>query len=119
MGLPMANASDGERRRFERRPIQLPLSVSTTVRRDRVGMIRDLSISGVLFHSLSKFAIDERVVVMFKLAQRIGTTCGRVVRAAIDPNLDNMFRFVTAVRFDAPLVDIDLADIDVQLAHVG
>ncbi|MFN0251067.1 MAG: PilZ domain-containing protein [Kofleriaceae bacterium] len=105
-----------ERRRFERLPIQVPVNVSTSVRRDRVGMIRDLSASGVLFHSLSKFAIGERVVVMFKLPSRKGVTSGRVVRAQIDPNLDNMFRFMTAVRFDAPLLDLRLEP-EVQLGH--
>jgi len=107
-----------ERRRFERLPIQVPVNVSTTVRLDRVGMIRDLSVSGLLFHSLSKYAIGERVAIMFKLASRKGVTSGQVVRAAIDSNLENMFRFVTAVRFDAPLLDIDLAsNVEVQLAH--
>ena len=113
-----------ERRRFERLPIQVPVNVSTMVRRDRVGMIRDLSVSGVLFHSLSKFALGERVVIMFKLAQRKGVTSDHVVRAAVDPNLDNMFRFVTAVRFDAPLLDLDLdrgldrtSSPEVQLGH--
>lgn len=108
-----------ERRRFERLPIQVPVNVSTTVRRDRVGMIRDLSASGLLFHSLSKFALGERVVIMFKLPKRKGISSGHVVRAAIDPNLDNMFRFVTAVSFDAPLLDLDLASTpEVQLGHV-
>lgn len=111
-----------ERRRFERLPIQVPLNVSTHVRRDRVGMIRDLSVSGVLFHSLSKFALGERVAVMFKLPHRKGIASGKVVRAVIDPNLDNMFRFVTAVSFDAPLLDLDLSHAhapapEVQLGH--
>lgn len=97
-----------ERRRYQRLPIQVPVNVSTTVRRDRVGMIRDLSVSGLLFHSLSKFAIGERVVVMFKLAGgRKGISSGHVVRAAVDPNVENMFRFVTAVSFDAPLLDLE------------
>ena len=113
-----------ERRRFERLPIQVPVNVSTSVRHDRVGMIRDLSVSGVLFHSLSRFAIGERVVVMFKLPARKGITAGKVVRAAIDANLDNMFRFMTAVSFDAPLLDLELACAldpatlpEVQLGH--
>jgi hypothetical protein len=107
-----------DRRRFERLPIQVPVNVSTTERRDRVGMIRDLSASGLLFHSLSRYAIGERVIVMFKLNHGKGVTAGHVVRAQIDENLDNFFRFMTAVSFDAPLLDIDLAsNIEVQLAH--
>lgn len=96
------------RRRFERHPVRVPVNVSTAVRRDRVGMIRDVSASGVLFHSRSKFEIGERVTVMFKLAHRKGLTAGSVVRTDTDDHPDNMFRFVTAVRFDAPLLDLRL-----------
>lgn len=97
-----------ERRRFERHPIQVPVNVSTEVRRDRVGMIRDLSASGVLFHSLSKFAIGERVVIQYRVGKARGSTAGHVVRATTDSNTHNMFRFVTAVRFDAPLLDLPI-----------
>lgn len=97
-----------DRRRYDRHPIMVPISVSTQVRRDRVGMIRDVSASGVLFHSLSRFEIGERVVVMFKLDRRRGATAGHVVRAGTDDNPENMFRFLTAVRFDAPLLDLPL-----------
>lgn len=96
------------RRRFERHSIQVPVSVSTAVRRDRVGVIRDVSASGVLFHSRSKFEVGERVTVMFKVAHRKGTSAGRVVRTDTDDHPDNIFRFLTAVRFDAPLLDLPL-----------
>jgi hypothetical protein len=96
------------RRRFERHPIQVPVNISTAVRRDRVGVIRDVSASGVLFHSISKFEIGERVTVVFKIAHRNGTTAGQVVRTDTDDHPDNIFRFVTAVRFDAPLLDLPL-----------
>jgi hypothetical protein len=97
-----------ERRRFERRPIEVPVSVSTRERQDRVGLIRDVSASGMLFHSRSKFAVGERVRVWFRVEKRIGSTAGEVVRAACDTNEDNIFRFLTAVRFDAPLLDLPL-----------
>jgi hypothetical protein len=97
-----------DRRRHTRHPIQVPVEVSTAVRRHRVGMIRDLSASGILFHSLSKFAVGERVALMFKLAKHSGSTGGYVVRADTDDHPDNIFRFLTAVRFDAPLLDLKL-----------
>lgn len=97
-----------ERRRYERRPIQVPVSVSTRERRDRVGLIRDVSASGMLFHSQSKFEVGERVTVIFRFEKRNGSTAGHVVRAACDTNEDNIFRFLTAVRFDAPLLDLPL-----------
>lgn len=97
-----------ERRRFERRPIHVPVSVSTEARRDRVGLIRDVSASGMLFHSKSQFEVGERVTLYFWVEKRIGSTAGRVVRAACDTNDDNSFPFLTAIRFDAPLLDLPL-----------
>ncbi len=103
----------GERRIFERHPIQTPVNVCTDHRRDRVGVIRDVSRSGMLFHSRSRFALGERVALMFYVpheGQYIrGTTAGRVVRAFVDDNLECMFQHVTAVQFDAPLHDLELA----------
>ena len=97
-----------DRRRYLRHPIQVPVEVSSAVRRGRVGMIRDLSASGVLFHSLSRFAVGERLAVMFRLAKLRGSTAGQVVRIDTDDHPDNIFRFLTAVRFDAPLLDLKL-----------
>ncbi|MGE0869880.1 MAG: PilZ domain-containing protein [Kofleriaceae bacterium] len=101
--------AEHERRRFARHSIQLPVSVSTPMRRNRIGMIRDVSASGMLFHSLSRFEIGERVTLMFRIG-RTGSTTAHVVRTFSDPNDDNLFRFVTAVRFDAPLLDLPLED---------
>lgn len=98
-----------ERRSADRHEVFVPINVSTSARRDRVGMIRDLSEHGVLFHSLSKYALGERVAVMFKLGGERIPTSGCVVRADLDDNADNIFRFLTAVRFDAPLLDLPLA----------
>lgn len=96
------------RRRYERRPIQVAVCVSTPAKPRRVGCIRDVSASGVLFHSRSEFVLGERVSVMFEIEKRTGSTAGLVVRAMCDLNDDNIFRFVTAVRFDAPLLDLPL-----------
>jgi hypothetical protein len=90
-----------ERRWSQRHPIQVPVNVSTPVRKDRVGMIRDVSTSGMLFHSLSKFAVGEQLELNFHVGA--GAAVATVVRAACDSNPDNMFRFVTAVRFHEPL----------------
>jgi hypothetical protein len=89
------------------------VNVCTAERRDRAGIIRDVSASGVLFHSRSKFKVGERVSLMFyvkrKGEQVKGTTAGHVVRSFVDNDLNNMFQHVTAVRFDAPLLDLELA----------
>jgi hypothetical protein len=95
-----------ERRRFERHTIQLPVNVSTLVRRDRIGVIRDMSASGMCFHSLSRFELGEQLTLMFRLGHS-GSTTAKVVRTYTDPGQE-LFRFVTAVKFDAPLLDLDL-----------
>ncbi|MGE0545746.1 MAG: PilZ domain-containing protein [Kofleriaceae bacterium] len=95
-----------ERRWSQRHEIQVPVNVSTNVRRDRVGVIRDVSSTGMLFHSLSKFAVGEQLTLNFHVGQ--GAATATVVRAACDANPENMFRFLTAVRFDKP-VELGLA----------
>jgi hypothetical protein len=92
-----------ERRRYTRLPVQVAVSISTTGRGDRVGVTRDVSDAGLLFHSLSQFAVGERVKVMFVGPRRKPTiTTGHVVRAFVDTNQD-LFRNITAVAFDAPV----------------
>lgn len=96
-----------ERRRFARHPIQVPVNVSTRVRRNRAGVIRDVSASGVLFHSESKFEVGERLILQFRLADAKGTTAGHVVRVvAVDEPVT--FPYLTAVQFEAPLLDLPL-----------
>jgi hypothetical protein len=106
-----------ERRNFPRHPIQVPVNVSTTVRRDRAGMIRDVSASGMLFHSRSQFDIGERLVLQFRVAsdpdeQLAGrpakSATGLVVRTFCDTDIHAIFPFITAVRFEAPLLDLPL-----------
>jgi hypothetical protein len=70
--------------------------------------MRDLSASGMLFHSLSGFDVGDRVTVRFELGESgSGSTTAKVVRTFCDLNADNLFRFVTALEFDAPLLDVE------------
>ena len=99
----------GERRRFARHPVKVAVSVTSINRRDRVGVTRDVSASGLLFHSVSEFQIGERVKVVFRPPRsRLSSTLGLVVRTRHDPDNASPFRFVTAVVFDAPLLDLPL-----------
>lgn len=104
-----------ERRHHTRHPIQVPVNVSAGARRDRVGMIRDLSRSGILFHSLSRFELGERLALMFRVDRAKGSTGGQVVRVDTDDHPDNIFRFLTAVRFDAPLLDLEIPQHDTDV----
>jgi hypothetical protein len=85
-----------------------PINVTSSKRRDRAGMIRDMSERGVLFHSNSHFAVGESVTVMYRIDdRRYGLADGTVVREFRDPSSDNyLFPYVTAVVFPA---DVELA----------
>ena len=96
-----------ERRKFERRAFDLPVSVSTDTRKDRAGMAHDLSPSGLSFRSRSRYALGEVVVLMFRMPTNVlKFTTGRVVRAVVQDGA-NLFPHFTAVQFDAP--DLELA----------
>jgi hypothetical protein len=95
-----------ERRRCERREIWQPVSLNTAERPDRVGMIRDMSATGLLFHSRSRYTIGEQLTMMYRRHDRgAAYATGQVVRAVLDPNQDTMFPYLTAVRFDS---DVEL-----------
>jgi hypothetical protein len=95
--------TESERRGFTRHPIQVAVSITTSDRHDRVGVTRDLSASGLLFHSLSRFAPGERVRLVFHAVRRASCATGEVVRATQDPDEASRLRYLTAVRFDDPI----------------
>ena len=78
-----------------------PVGINTAIRRDRIGVIREMSRTGALFHSRSRFAIGERLTLQYRAA--IGDLAlaeGTVVRAFRDTCEDTMFPFLTAVHFE-------------------
>jgi hypothetical protein len=95
-----------ERRRHGRVTFERPVNICTDTRKDRAGMARDLSPTGILFYSRSAFAVGERVELLFRTERELKTTTGRVVRAShiVNPNL--VFPNATAVEFDVANDDI-------------
>jgi len=92
-----------ERRRAERRDFPQPVNITTVSRKDRLGVARDLSATGMLFGSRSRFALGERVDLVF-LSSLTGATrvAGRVVRTSTEPDPMTMWPHLTAVEFDRP-----------------
>jgi hypothetical protein len=92
-----------DRRRAERFMIMpvanATIQVSSTERRERGAVIRDLSETGLLFVSRSRFDIGERLVVKFP--QDGGSGTGRVVRESLDDHEDTLFHHLIAIEFDA------------------
>ena len=72
-------------------------------------MARDLSATGIRFHSRSKFAIGEQVVILFRMDNTVlSSVTGRVVRSTADQDYWSLFPNVTAVQFDVPYLDLEL-----------
>ncbi len=92
-----------DRRRASRRPFDSPVNVCTDTRKDRAGMGRDASPTGILFRSLSKFAVGERVVISFRIERDMMNATGRVVRSWRVTDPWSIFPHATAVEFDQPL----------------
>lgn len=96
---PVASAS--ERRVHVRHPANVVVAISTDERRDRVGVTSDVSTHGLLVHSLSRFAVGERVSLMYRYHGVESVATGRVVRAERDDRW-MMFPHATAVQLDRP-----------------
>ena len=95
------------RRRYSRRLCAELINICTTTRKDRVGLARDLSATGMRFDSTSKFAVGERVDVLIHVAsvgRRYAT--GRVVRASATPDYVSIYPHSAAIEFDIPCLDL-------------
>jgi hypothetical protein len=94
-----------DRRGHERHTANVVVGISTTERQDRVGVTSDVSATGLLLHSLSRFAIGERVTLVFRTQDVESEAIGRVVRAGRDTSWQ-MFPNVSAVELETPAPDL-------------
>ena len=90
-----------ERRTHVRHPANVVVAISTDERKDRVGVTSDVSAAGLLVHSLSRFAVGERVSLMYRLNGVESIATGKVVRAERDDRW-MMFPHAAAVEFESP-----------------
>jgi hypothetical protein len=101
MRLHTARAMNN-RRRSPRQPVNVAVSITTPGRPDQIGVSRDLSDGGMLFHSLSRFDIGIRVQLLFRTGTHEEVVDGRVVRASRDPAW-SFYPHATAVAFIDPV----------------
>jgi hypothetical protein len=78
-----------DRRESKRLSLQVPVSING----ERPGLSRDISATGMLFHSESGFVVGEQITVAFRIGGTQDLATGIVVRS------DDQ---ITAVRFDRP-----------------
>lgn len=107
-GPPYKSHSMSDKRRYERQNCAELVNITTETRKDRAGLVRDVSPSGLLILSRSKFEVGERVELTMHLT-RLGyrKTTGRVVRSSMPPVYDAFFPHPAAIELDT--VDPELA----------
>jgi hypothetical protein len=90
-----------DRRRSDRHPISIPVSVSSVDGPDRTGVLDNLSDTGLLFHSRSRFQVGERLSVVFHEGTLRRDVTGRVVRTSLVDTDGAFFQHVTGIRFES------------------
>jgi hypothetical protein len=103
----MDSIPPSDRRSFPRLPVHAAVGIETSVRKNRVGVTRNISAGGLLFHTASRFQLGERLDIRFRARPILeGETLvtGRVVRAWHEERRhDSLFPHVVAVQFDEPV----------------
>jgi hypothetical protein len=96
-----------ERRRHERYSCAELVNVSSETRRNRVGLARNLSASGMRFQSISRFEVGERLELLVHISS-IGTwpATGRVVRKLDRDRSEHVHPFGFAVEFETERSDL-------------
>ena len=101
------------RRRHARRTIRFPLALETPAKRGRVGVARDVSVSGMLLGTPSRYQLGQRIRVRFR-PRADGPTFeipGTVVRSEKNPDGDWLSRLV-AIAFDRDVAEERVAELD-------
>ena len=95
------------RRRYARQSCVELTSISTERRPDRVGLVRDVSPSGLRFDSVSRFAVDECVELRVHLPSTgARILSGRVVRAFAAADRTSLYPHSAGLVFDKPHFDL-------------
>jgi hypothetical protein len=90
------------RRRGVRQPVNVAVNITAPDRPEQIGVSRDVSDGGMLFHSLSRFDVGVRVQLLFRTGEREEVVNARVVRASKDPAW-SFYPNATAVTFVDPI----------------
>ena len=100
--------SHQERRNNQREPLHAVMGINSNGRdRERAGVTRNLSATGALFHSASRYQAGERVKLRFRdpvSHRELEEVSARVVRTEIEPiEKGSFFCHLVAVEFEQPL----------------
>jgi hypothetical protein len=96
-----------DRRSFARHQVHAAIGIDTEARKNRVGVTRNVSAGGVLFHSASRFEVGQRLDLYFRARPILREEMhvrGRVVRVWHEARDHyTLFPHVIAVEFEHPL----------------
>ena len=104
----MTEPSSHDRRHHNRQLVHAVVGIDADDRRDRVGVTRNLSPTGALFHSASRFEPGETLELLYREpgSEEDVRVKAKVVRTEIDdPKSGSFFCHLTAVQFDPPVED--------------
>ena len=94
-------------RQSDRHVVVVVVQIDSEQRKERIGVTRDVSTSGTLLLSNSKFELGERLEVTFHVSSDpsgVRKEHGEVVR--VDKlESGRQWRYATALRFDRPMPD--------------
>ena len=96
-----------ERRTQTRHRVNVPLEIDGGA---RIGLSLDASSEGMLFNTRSHFSPGEELTVTLRLpGEARAETRARVVRVTHVDKLSTLpWRYLTAVRFEGPVVELDM-----------
>lgn len=105
---------DKDRRRCLRRNAFVAVSINTPTRRGRFGMTRNVSSTGVLIGTASRFQIGEQAWLTFRSDQRaVHNVRGRIVRLQVNDEAETpIWHYLMAVRLADPLPDATVKKLD-------
>ncbi len=97
--------NDSERRRSLRLPLWVPTRIDTATQPNRFGMTRNVSSTGALLGTPTRFRIGERADIELRLPnQEPKNVPGRIVRLEVNESDEvGLWRYLMAVRFLEPL----------------
>lgn len=105
-----------ERRRCERLPVAIPTRIDTPSFQGRIGVTRNVSRTGMLIGTPSRFRIGERATLELRVGEgdsaRSIEQSGRIVRLEMNGRDETgIWSYLMAVRFSDPLPDDVLAHV--------
>ena len=105
---------DAERRRNNRRNAFTAVSINTPTRRGRFGMTRNISRTGMLIGTASRFQIGEQAWLTFRSDKRsVHNLRGRIVRLQVNDQAETpIWHYLMAVRLSDPIPEATIKTIE-------